>query len=94
VRAARTRFESLNKARDAGIATRLETAKQQLAMIAAALDAMSPLKVLERGYAIAHDVHGHVVREASALTIGDALRLRLWKGVVDCRVEEVKGTEN
>ncbi len=38
---ARTRFESLNKTRDAAVATRLETAKQQLAMAAAALDAMS-----------------------------------------------------
>ena len=84
---ARTRLESLSKARDAGIATRLETAKQQLAMAAAALDAMSPLRVLERGYAIAHDAQGHVVREASAVSIDDALRLRLWKGVVNCRVE-------
>jgi exodeoxyribonuclease VII large subunit len=56
-------------------------------MTAAALDAMSPLRVLERGYAIAHDAQGHVVREAGTLTIGDALRLRLWKGGVDCRVE-------
>jgi len=87
---ARARFESLNKARDAGMATRLETAKQQLAMAAGALDAMSPLKVLERGYAIAHDTQGHVVREASAMTIGDAVRLRLWKGALDCRVEGIE----
>jgi exodeoxyribonuclease VII large subunit len=90
VLAARTRFDSLNKARDAGIVTRLETAKQRLAMAAAGLDALSPLKVLERGYAIAHDADGHVVRAASALSIGDSLRLRLWQGAVDCRVE---GTE-
>ena len=85
-----TRLESLNRARDAGIATRLETAKQQLARAGAALDAMSPLRVLERGYAIAHDAEGHVLREASSATVGDALRLRLWKGAVNCRVE---GTE-
>jgi exodeoxyribonuclease VII large subunit len=89
VAAARARFESLKKGRDAGMASRLETAKQQLGMAAAALDAMSPLKVLERGYAIAHDAQGHVVREASAMTIGDAVRLRLWKGALDCRVEGI-----
>jgi exodeoxyribonuclease VII large subunit len=91
VLAARARFESLKKERDASIVSRLETAKQQLGMAAAALDAMSPLKVLERGYAIAHDAQGHVVREASMVTAGDAVRLRLWKGALNCRVE---GAEN
>jgi len=90
VRAAHTRLESLGKERDAGIAARIEAARQKFAMSLAALDAMSPLKVLERGYAIAHDAQGQVVRESSVLSIGDALRLRLWKGLVDCRVE---GTE-
>ena len=89
--AARTRFASLTTARDARIAARLETAKQQLGVAAAALDAMSPLKVLERGYAIAQDTRGRVVREATAMTIGDPLRVRLWKGALDCRVE---GSEN
>jgi len=89
--AARTRFASLTTARDARIAARLETAKQQLGVAAAALDAMSPLKVLERGYAIAQDTRGRVVREATAMTIGDPLRVRLWKGALDCRVE---GAEN
>jgi exodeoxyribonuclease VII large subunit len=91
VRAARIRLESLSKERDSSVVARLETARQHFAMAAAALDAMSPLKVLERGYAIAHDAQGHVVREARTFAIGDALRLRVWKGVVDCRVE---GTEN
>jgi exodeoxyribonuclease VII large subunit len=43
--------------------------------------------VLERGYAIAHDEHGRVIREAATVSVGDELRLRLWKGSVDCRVE-------
>src|SRR5438132_1197901 len=38
---ARTRFAALSKSRDAGIATRLEAARQQFGLAAAALDAMS-----------------------------------------------------
>ena len=56
-------------------------------MAVAALDAMSPLKVLERGYAIAQDTNGVIVREAAAVAVGDELRLRLWKGALNCRVE-------
>ncbi|MGZ8843101.1 MAG: exodeoxyribonuclease VII large subunit, partial [Pyrinomonadaceae bacterium] len=85
--AARTRFESLNRARDTAISSRMKAVTQQLAMAAAALDAMSPLKVLERGYSIAHNSGGEVIRDASTMSAGDELRLRLWNGSLDCRVE-------
>ena len=90
VAAGRARFESLNRLRDNAIATRVEAAKQDFAKAAAALDAMSPLKVLERGYAIAQDAQGQIIREASTMSVGDELRLRLWKGTLDCRVKEVE----
>lgn len=85
--AARARFESLNKAHDAAINGRLKAARQELGVAAAELDAMSPLKVLERGYAIAQNAQGQVVREATTMTVGDEVRVRLWKGRLDCRVE-------
>ena len=90
VMSARTRFESLSRAHDAAIATRLETAKQKLSLAAGALDAMSPLRVLERGYAIAQDTRGQILRESTAIEIGDAVHLRLWKGALDCRVERTE----
>jgi exodeoxyribonuclease VII large subunit len=89
--AARARFESLNNSRDNAMATRIEAAQRKFGLAAAALDAMSPLRVLERGYAIAHDADGHVLRDAQTISVGDELRLRLWKGELDCRVE---GTKN
>jgi len=89
--ASRTRFESLQNARDQSINACLQAAKRQLGLAAAALDAMSPLRVLERGYAIAHDQAGHVLRDAGSVSIGEQLRLRLWKGELDCRIE---GTRN
>jgi exodeoxyribonuclease VII large subunit len=83
----RARFETLNQARIAAITSRIETARSQFGVAAVALDAMSPLRTLERGYAIAQDARGAIVREASAVSPGDELRVRLWKGAVDCRVE-------
>lgn len=54
----------------------------------ALLDAVSPLRVLTRGYAIATDAAGAVVTQAAALQPGDRLRLRLAQGRVDCQVVE------
>jgi exodeoxyribonuclease VII large subunit len=72
------------------MATRVEAARRKLGLAAAALDAMSPLRVLERGYAIAHDSNGRVLRDAGTMEIGDELRLRLWKGELECRVQRTK----
>ena len=88
--AARARFDALNNSRETAMAARLETARKKFGLAAAALDAMSPLRVLERGYAIAHDANGRVIRDANAVSIGDDLRLRLWQGELDCRVEGTK----
>ena len=90
VRAARARFDSIEAGRDAAMLARVSLARQRFAMAAASLDAMSPLKVLERGYAIAQDKRGSVVRDSSNVTVGDELRVRLWKGALACRVEETQ----
>ena len=86
----RARFETLNQARIAAIMSRIESARSQFGVTVAELDAMSPLRTLERGYAIAQNASGAIVREASAVSAGDELHVRLWKGAVDCRVEEIE----
>ncbi len=62
--------------------------KQQFGAAAAALDAMSPLKVLARGYAVATNESGAVVRSVKNTAPGDHLRLRVSDGEILCRVEE------
>ena len=69
-------------------ATRLKNCAESLlrpfeatmARAAASLDALSPLAVLSRGYAIAQDEQGHVVSNARELSEGDNVRVRLAKG--------------
>ena len=65
---------------------RLGSERERLARLCAKLDALNPLKVLVRGYAIA-EKDGAAVTDASALSAGDTLRLRFAKGCADCRVE-------
>ena len=60
--------------------------KERLASLAAGLDAMSPLKVLGRGYAVARKEDGTVIRSHTAVAPGDGLRLTVADGVIDCRV--------
>ena len=67
----------------------LRPAESTLARLAASLDALSPLSVLARGYAIARDAEGHVVKEASALSRGDAVRVLLGTGSIDATVTSV-----
>ena len=61
----------------------------RLENIAARMDAMSPLKVLGRGYAIAMDEHG-AVRSADALHVGQELDLRFAEGGAKCVVEALE----
>ncbi len=56
---------------------------------AAGLDAMSPLRVLDRGYAIARLPDGTVVASVAAVAPGDDLSVRVADGEVDVTV---KGT--
>ena len=57
----------------------------RLGRSAARLDALSPLAVLARGYAIATDANGRALVDASAVRAGDRLRVRLHRGTLGDR---------
>ena len=59
----------------------------------AKLDALSPLKVLGRGYAMARTEEGGILRSSAQVRPGDRIELRLAQGSLGCRVEEVGGEE-
>ena len=70
--------------------SRLEREERRFARNAAALDAMSPLKVLGRGYAMAQAADGSVLRSARQVQTGDRIEVRLGEGTLGCRVEDKK----
>ncbi|MBD0370750.1 MAG: exodeoxyribonuclease VII large subunit [Pyrinomonadaceae bacterium] len=87
---ARMRLHKAIARRDALIDSRLEEARARLGVLAASLDALSPLSVLKRGYSIAQDERGRLLRDARAVNVGETLRLQLAGGSLRCRVLERK----
>ncbi len=86
----RRQEELLRRLRQAMLGS-LRDASGELAALAGRLDALSPLRTLERGYAIAFaEKSGEAVRDASMLASGDRLRLRFARGGASAIVEEIE----
>jgi exodeoxyribonuclease VII large subunit len=66
---------------------RLEKSRALLTAHSARLDALSPLKVLARGYAVARDEQGRVLKRVAQLPSGKEFELRVSDGEVHARVQ-------
>ncbi len=87
---AQTRFESAYRATEAAMKGQFQEARKRLGLAAASLDALSPLAVLQRGYAIAQHKDGRLLRDTHSVSIGDQVRVRLARGRLDARVESIE----
>ena len=68
--------------------------KQRFIALTAKLDAMSPLKVLTRGYAMTQKEDGTVVRSVSQIVPGDRIQVALSDGSFCAEVSQVKERNN
>ena len=72
------------------IRARVQRDRARLDRAAAKLDALSPLKTLERGYAIATTAAGELLRRSTQVAPGDLVTTRLAKGGFSAEVKTVK----
>jgi exodeoxyribonuclease VII large subunit len=68
----------------------LRSKRERLDRLRLQLEERSPLRVLERGYAIATDAAGNVLRDAAQVALGDPVAVQLHRGRL---ITEVKGKE-
>ena len=68
----------------------INAAKARYIAMTAKLDAMSPLKVLTRGYAMAQSEDGTVLRSVSQVKAGDAITISVSDGSISAAVTEIK----
>lgn len=71
---------------------RINACRQSFVALSAALEAMSPLRVLSRGYAVAEDKNGSTVKSVRQLQRGDKMTVLLSDGQAECTVDAL--TEN
>ena len=64
--------------------------EQRFAALTAKLDALSPLKVLGRGYAVARNGAGEILRSAQDVQTGERIEVLLGQGSLACTVSERK----
>ena len=70
------------------IARTLVVKRQHLDRLRLQLEERSPLRVLERGYAICYDAAGNVVRASDDVPIGSQIRVQLSRGRLGAEVKE------
>ena len=71
-----------------GIERVVELGRLQVAAVSGQLDALSPLRVLQRGYAVARDDAGRVLRRVAQFHPGADFRLRLSDGEIPAKVRD------
>jgi exodeoxyribonuclease VII large subunit len=83
-------LDGLAAALTARTAALVDRRANRLGRLADRLEALSPLSALKRGFAVAQDERGKVLRRVGDFPHGGRFRLRVADGRVDCRTE---GTE-
>jgi exodeoxyribonuclease VII large subunit len=90
VAALRQRLDEDRRAVDRAIARAVPLRRQRTVSLGRRLEALSPLAVLGRGYAIVEGPDGRVRSDAASLAAGERARLRMRDGRAGVRVETVE----
>ncbi len=86
----RVRCDRACMAMDNAIKHGITVKSKELSSLCVKLDAMSPLKILSRGYSVASK-QGKIITDVSAVKKGDAINVRVSGGEINCEVTNVKG---
>ncbi len=88
VRAAAVRLDQRTAELELRIGRTFTARRQSLEKLIVQLEERSPLRLLERGYAICYDAAGNVVQAADQVALGDRIRVQLARGRLGAEVKD------
>jgi len=87
------KFSGLAKDMRRGIQNLTERKSRELALLTARMDAVSPLKVLGRGYSMTMDENGKLLKSVNAVHWGEEIRTRLNDGEIYSVIQQIDPAE-
>ncbi|MBW5446769.1 exodeoxyribonuclease VII large subunit [Cohnella sp. CFH 77786] len=91
---ARKRLTAARRSMELAMAGTLRDSQSRYASLIRQLDALSPLKVMGRGYSLVYDERQkRLIRSIGDVQPGDLVRVRLADGRLDCQVWGIQGEE-
>lgn len=73
---------------------RMNEKRLQLSNTVTTLNALNPLKVMERGYSLVYNEKQKLVKSINQIGPGDTIKVRLTDGSLDCQVWGIEESEN
>ena len=86
VSAEKTKLALLHQRQISAVKKAIDAKDERLKIEMASLDALSPLSVLRRGFSIAENEKGEILRSSADVKINESVKIRLAKGKIEARV--------
>jgi exodeoxyribonuclease VII large subunit len=83
----------LEKALNRTFANLLLAKKKEHQRVNMALDALSPLKIMDRGYSLVYDEEDRLVKSTGKIQPNDHIKIKLVDGSITCEVLEIEGKD-
>ncbi len=88
--AQKTRLALLQQRQNSLIKKIADDKNERLKIRMASLDALSPLAVLRRGFSIAENESGEILRDSANVKLNDKVKIKLASGTIEATVTETK----
>lgn len=86
----RVLLDTLNKELLSGVKTNINTNQERLSALCGRLNALSPLAVLSRGYAVVKDENQSIIKSVDTVKKGQTIEVQIADGNLLCKIEEAK----